>query len=65
MTLDEVLQAAQEAEVTLRRADDLSARLAELLVGRLRRVRRHSTLEQLKRELKQYNSRTGVWKDRV
>jgi len=60
---DEMRAGVLEAEIILRAADSLSTEMAGLLVGRLKKVRNYRALESLKRELKDFNIRTGDWKN--
>jgi len=53
---DEMREAMQEAEDTLRAA-------ARLLSGRMRKVNSSYLIAQLKRELRDFNIHTGKWKD--
>jgi hypothetical protein len=62
-TFTQMEQAFREAKAELHRGDQLATTIAEMLKGRLRCVRDHSTLSRLKRELESYNARTGRWKD--
>ena len=52
----------EKAEQTLRAADNVAGDIAYMLQGRLRKVYSHSTLEALKKELANYNIKTGRWK---
>lgn len=61
MNWDEFDQGVREAESTMRAADSRANRLAGLLSGRLRKVG-ECNLKKLKRELSQFNARTGSWK---
>jgi len=63
MTFDEMAGAVSQAEITLRIADNLSGRLARLLVGRLRKVGSGYVLSQLKDELRKFNNHTKSWND--
>ena len=51
-----------EAERTLRVADNLSGRMARLLIGRLRRVQDPHVLRALKRELRSYDAQQKAWR---
>lgn len=42
-------------------ADSMANTIADILVGRLRKVN-HYHLKRLKKELSQYNAHTGEWK---
>ena len=59
-------EAVDEADHTMRMVDSLADRLAQMLVGRLRKIGSgrypNSTLCSLKKELSQYNMTTGQWK---
>lgn len=59
---DETRRAVSQARETLRAADSVADDMAFLLRGRLRKVSRYN-LQQLKRELNSFNSKTGQWKD--
>lgn len=61
-TFDEMRQALRDARTTMAAADSVANGMAELLVGRLRKVS-PVYLEKLKRELRDYNIHTGRWKD--
>lgn len=59
----EAIEAAQEAERTLRMANIMLRKTAWMLPGRLKSAEIPDTvLCQLKKELSKYNSHTGVWK---
>ena len=62
MTFDESEQAINEANQTLRMADRMADKLAHLLINRLRKVSSSWVLQELKRELKDFNAHTGYWK---
>lgn len=62
-TFDEMDAAVQDAERTLRVADELATRIARFLVGRLRKVNSQWILADLKRELKDFNMQTQKWKN--
>jgi len=66
MYFSEMKKALDEAEITLKSADSIAGDMAKLLVGRLRKTgnsyQSHLALKNLKRELKDYNIRTGKWK---
>lgn len=62
MLYQEMNAAIQDAEKTLRFADMAASSIAEMLVGRLRKVDT-PYLDELKRELKNYNMQTGQWRD--
>ena len=62
---DEVRSAVAAAEMQLRAADRAASSMAELLVGRLRRVETNKwndNLANLKRELRDYDITTRKWK---
>lgn len=56
--------AISEAEELNRAADSQCTNLCRLLVGRLRQIQSQSLLSRLKRELEDYNMRTGTWRER-
>lgn len=58
---DEMRQAVREAETTMRAADEVADDLARVLRGRLRKCRQYN-LQALKRELQDFNIKTGRWK---
>lgn len=55
-------KAVEEAEQTMRAADNCANDMAKVLQGRLRKVSDWN-LKKLKAELKNYNMHTGRWKD--
>lgn len=61
MDFDEMTSALREAEETQRVADRQAERAARIAVGRLRHCS-DFTLKALKRELRDFNIHTGVWK---
>lgn len=63
MELFHMEQIVLEANRTLRNADTTANSMAALLVGRLRHVD-GPYLEELKRELKDFNIQTHQWKDK-
>lgn len=67
MNYREMKEAIKSAELTLRMADMATTDMADLLVGRLRKVQKTyrgvETLKALKKELKQFDSKRGVWKN--
>lgn len=63
LTLDDMNRALTHAKDQLRCADALAYKLANMLVGRLRKVDSGWLLAQLKRELKGFNSHTKKWAD--
>lgn len=63
MNIDSMNAAVEDAHKTLGYADLMAARIATLLVGRLRKVNRYGVLRKLKLELRDYNAHTGKWKE--
>lgn len=61
MNYSEMRIALDTAKQTLKNADYCANDLAKMLIGRLRKVNCNQ-LDQLKRELKDYNMKTGHWK---
>ena len=59
---DNMRSAVQEANTTLNAADSVATDMAEILRGRLRKVRPYY-LKQLKKELQGFNAHTQTWKD--
>lgn len=57
------LKSVEEAETVLSIADSIVNRLARILINRLRKVSNVYTLRMLKKELNQFNSTTGEWKN--
>ena len=65
MTFEEMAEAIAEAEMTIRRGDRHVAAMASLVRGRLRSGGVSTwVLEELKRELRDFNIHTGSWKER-
>lgn len=63
MKFSEMQQAVADAKAELSRADCFVAQMAEIIAGRLRTGRvPQGVLRELKRELRDYNPHTGVWK---
>ena len=62
MDYNDMDQAINEAELTIRRAQLYVDKMTSFLIGRLRKVRT-SYLRQLKKELRNFNAVTGDWKD--
>jgi len=62
MQFSEMRSAVCEAEQTVRLADAMAANMTRLIVGRLRNVHDSDLLSALKKELSNYNVRTGKWK---
>jgi len=60
-TFDQMREAMREAQTTMRAADSVADTMAEMLRGRLKKVRRWH-LAALKRELRDFNMHTGEWK---
>ena len=54
--------AVREAELIIKRAEEYRNRMARFLRGRLRSVDT-SILRDLKKELRNFNSQTGEWKN--
>ncbi len=52
----------EQAETTLRAADNCANDIAYLLRGRLRKGVSQATLTALKKELAMYNLKTGKWR---
>lgn len=63
MTYQEMLEAQNDAQRTIRNGDRAIKVLAELMVGRLRLAEvDRGVCEKLKRELKDFNMQTLQWK---
>lgn len=62
MYWDDFRKAFGEAERTLAQADDVAAQMARMLVGRLRKCS-PGTLSRLKTELRDFDARSGEWKE--
>ena len=66
MNFDEMNSAVQDAERTIRIANTTTSKLLKMLVGRLRTVdnnyQSRKALAALKKELSQYNVKSGTWK---
>ena len=60
---DEMRSAIAEASETFSAADHVANQMADMLRGRLRKVRWVSTLRALKRELSDFNAHTGTWRE--
>lgn len=60
---DEMRHAIADATNTLRAADSVAEDMAYLLKGRMRQVDNKYTLRALKRELRDFDSTTGTWKE--
>lgn len=58
---DEMYNAMRDAEQTIKAADVAAQKMAMILKGRLRKCDPW-VLADLKRELAQFNARTGEWK---
>lgn len=54
----------REARATMNAADEAAQAMAEMLVGRLSKVRKGWVLSALKRELRNYNIHTGAWNEK-
>lgn len=67
MLFEEMQRAVYDAERTIRKANNQSLRLAQMLKGKLRLVSQEhngdEALRDLKRELSQFNASTGKWKN--
>jgi len=59
---DLMRDAIAEANITIRAADRMTNSMASIIIGRLRHVDSWN-LKNLKRELSQFNSHTGKWKE--
>jgi predicted transcriptional regulator len=59
---DEVRTAVNTARLQFQAVDEAANSMAQLLRGRLRKVDSKVVLTDLKRELQDFDSRTGVWK---
>lgn len=62
MNFGEMHSAIKDAENTLKQADTACYKMAEMLSGRLRKVKPVYLLRRLKRELQDFNANTGEWK---
>lgn len=62
MNYDEAQQVLKVARTSVEAADSMATGIAQLLVGRLRKVNGASTLRALKKELANYDMTTGRWK---
>lgn len=60
---DDMRRAVSQAQDTLRAADSIANDMALLLRDRLRNVDNTYTLAALKRELRNFNLTTRIWKD--
>jgi hypothetical protein len=63
MNWEQMKEAVKDAEQTIRSCDRMVDSLAEMLIGRLRKVWDTDTLKQLKHELRDFDSRSGLWRD--
>lgn len=63
MSLQDMRNEISAARRTLENADRVTASIAYLLEGRLRHVDSW-TLASLKKELRDFNAHTGVWKEK-
>ena len=67
MNFQQMNAAVDEAKQTLKTADYAVTDMSKMLVGRLRKVENNyqgaKALAALKKELSQYNVRTGEWKN--
>ena len=57
---DEMRESYQEARLQINAADAIVDNMANMLCGRLRKVSKYN-LKCLKRELRDFNIRTGTW----
>lgn len=65
MTYDEFTESVADAEQIERRALDMVQKTAQLCAGRLRRSRVSvAILRDLKKELRDFDMTTGLWKER-
>lgn len=62
MSFDEMYKAINDAKNQLAVADGVAERLANLLVGRLRKVGSGYLLSLLKMELRHFNAHTKTWR---
>ena len=62
MNFTDICNATDDAKNTMAMADRLAGRIANLLVGRLKKVS-PTYCAQLKRELRDFNIATYEWKD--
>lgn len=63
MLWDDFFKAVQEAENTLRQADQAANKMAQMLRGRLRKVDSRY-LKELKRELQDFDAAKKQWKEK-
>lgn len=61
MDYNDMYAAIQEAEATIKRAEDYKHKMARFLSGRLKGID-PSVLKRLKKELTTFNASTGEWK---
>lgn len=59
----EMQRTIRQAKEVINNADNVAGELADILPGRLRHCSGY-TLQKLKRELKDFDSRTCTWKDK-
>lgn len=64
MYWDDFRKCFDEAERTMKQADDVAEDMAAMLRGRLRKVSPY-VLKQLKHELSQFNARNFAWKEQA
>lgn len=62
MNFDDVRLAMSEARQKLSMLDSFATELAVMLAGRLRKCNNTTALRAMKRELQEFDSRTGEWK---
>lgn len=60
---DDMRRTVNQAKETLRAADSVANDMAFLLRDRIRKVNNTYVLAALKRELRDFNSTTGEWKE--
>jgi len=63
MNWSEFWSSLSDAKTTLSQADTVTREIASTMVGRLRKVDSVYTLRQLKKELKEFDAKTGEWKN--
>ena len=66
MHYSDMVSAVDEAERVMKNVDWMTAKMAKMICGRLRRLddgyASHQILRKLKRELSHFNAVTGKWK---
>lgn len=64
LSFSQMEEALADARRTIQASDRMTAQMASLVAGRLRKGNvSHSTLCELKRELAKYNMHTGRWSE--